>query len=95
MQDFASYRNTSDLVASEAESTEWTPDIPSVMLRILVGISVVIIGFKVAEYRATQTASIETPTVKQIEDTPLVLEFYEALTVYLDPGNQDCFQTTL
>tara|TARA_B100001250_G_scaffold329969_2_gene294760 strand:+ start:176 stop:451 length:276 start_codon:yes stop_codon:yes gene_type:complete len=82
MQDFANYRNTNDLKASEVHSTEWTPDIPSVIMGILIGIFVAIIGFKVSEYLATQIVPIEAPMVEQIEDTPLVLDFYEALKVY-------------
>ena len=45
MHDFASYRTSKNLEASEAESTEWTPDIPSVMLGVLVGIFLAIMGF--------------------------------------------------
>ena len=82
MQDFASYRDNNDLGASEACSTEWAPDLPSVTLGILLGIFVAIIGFKVAEYRATQTAAIEIPIVEQIEDTTLSLDFYDALKTY-------------
>jgi len=43
---------------------------------------VAIIGFKVAEYQATQTATIETPIVESIEYTPLTLDFYDALKSY-------------
>ena len=82
MQDFASYRNTSDLEASRAHSPEWTPDTPSVMMGLLVGIFAAIVGFKMAEYRANQTAPIEPPMIEEIEEKPLVLEFYEALKVY-------------
>ena len=82
MQDFASYRDNHNLEDSKAYSTEWTPDLPSVILGILIGVFVAIIGFKVAEYRATQTAAIEIPIVEQIEDTTLTLDFYDALKTY-------------
>ena len=82
MQDFASYRDNHDLKTAEAYRAEWTPDLPSVILGILIGVFVAIIGFKVAEYRATQIAAIETPIVEQIEDTTLTLDFYHALKTY-------------
>jgi len=83
MQDFVNYKNNYQSDVRDNENPlEWQPDIPSVMMGVLVGIFVAIMGFKVAEYRATQTASIETPLVEQIEDEPLVLDFYEALKVY-------------
>ena len=49
---------------------------------VLVGIFVAIIGFKVSEYRATQTTLIETPIVEEVGDTPLKLDFYRALKEY-------------
>ena len=82
MQDFASYRNTTYLEDSKPEVSEWTPDIPSVMLGVMAGIFVAIIGFKVAEYRAEQAAFVEAPAVEETEDAPLVLEFYKALKDY-------------
>ena len=82
MQDFARHRDKHDLETAEAYTTEWTPDLPSVILGILLGVFVAIIGFKVADYRATQTAAIEIPIVEQIEDTTLTLDFYDALKTY-------------
>ena len=82
MQDFASYRNTTYLEASRPEAAEWSPDIPSLMMGVIVGVFVAIIGFKVAEYRAEQAVLVEVPEVEEIEDTPLVLEFYKALKDY-------------
>ena len=82
MHDFANYRNSTDLVSSRSEATEWSPDIPSVMMGVIVGVFVAIVGFKVAEYRAEQAVLAEVPVVEEIEDTPLVLEFYKALKDY-------------
>ena len=83
MHDFASYRTRSDLEVSEAENTEWTPDIPSVMMGVLVGFFVAIIGLKVAEYRADQAALVEAPAVlEEVEEKSFVFEFYEALKSY-------------
>ena len=83
MHDFASYRNTTDLEDSKPEVSEWTPDIPSVMLGVIAGGFVAIIGFKVAEYRAEQAVLVEAPAVEEeVEEKSVVFEFYEALKVY-------------
>ena len=63
MQDFASYRNTPDSVASEAYNTDWTPDIPSLVLGVLIGFFVAIIGFNLVEYRVGQAVLVEVPVV--------------------------------
>ena len=82
MHDFANYRNSTDLVSSRSEATEWSPDIPSLMMGVIVGVFLAIVGFKVVEYRAEQAVLVETPEVEETEGTPLVLEFYEALKDY-------------
>ena len=83
MQDFTSYRNTTYLENSKPDASEWTPDIPSVMLGFLVGVFVAIIGFKVAEYRAEQAVLVEVPAVEEeVEEKSFVFDFYEALKVY-------------
>ena len=83
MHDFANYRNSTDLVSSRSEATEWSADIPSLMMGILVGVFVAIIGFKVAEYRAEQAAFVEAPAVEEkVEEKSFVFDFYEALKVY-------------
>jgi len=50
-------------VASEAHDTDWTPDIPSLVLGVLIGFFVAIIGFNLAEYRAGQAVLVEGPGV--------------------------------
>ena len=82
MQDFASYRNPAYIEDSEPVVTEWTPDIPSLMMGFVIGAFVVMVGFKVAEYRETQAAAIEAPVVEAVEEKPFKLDFYEALKVY-------------
>ena len=83
MHDFVNYRNSTDLEASKPEVSEWTPDIPSVMLGVMAGIFVAIIGFKVAEYRAEQAVLVEAPAVEEeVEEKSFVFDFYEALKVY-------------
>ena len=80
MHDFANYRNSTDLVSSRPEATEWSPGIPSLMMGVIVGIFVAIIGFKLAEYRAEQAVVVETPVVEEeVEEKSFMFEFYEVL----------------
>ena len=83
MQDFASYRNTPNPMASEANNTDWTPDIPSLVLGVLIGFFVAIIGFNLVEYRAGQAVLVEVPAVEEIEDKSFVFEFYDELKSYV------------
>lgn len=82
MHDFFSYRNTTCLEDSEPEATEWNPDIPSLLMGFVIGAFVVVVGFKVVEYRETQAAASEAPVVEMVEEAPFKLDFYEALKVY-------------
>ena len=80
MHDFASYRNTTYLEDSKPEVSEWSPDIPSVMLGIMAGVFVAIIGFKVAEYRAEQTVLVEAPAVEEeVEEKSKYIATYFAI----------------
>ena len=83
MQDFASYRNTPDSGAFEAYSTAWTPDVPSIIFGVLIGVFVAFIGLKAAEYRADQAVFVDVPAVEGIEDKPFVFEFYDELKNYV------------
>jgi hypothetical protein len=84
MQDFASYRNTPDSAASEANITAWTPDVPSVIFGVLIGVFVAFIGLKAAEYRADQAVIVEAPAVvEEVVKKPFVFEFYDELKSYV------------
>ena len=83
MHDFANYRSATDLVSSRPEATEWSPDIPSLMMGVIVGIFVAIIGFKLAEYRGGQAVLVEAPAVEETEDKSFVFEFYDELKSYV------------
>jgi hypothetical protein len=86
MQDFASYRNTLDPVASEAYDTDWSPDIPSLVLGVLIGFFVAIMGFNLVEYRAGQAVLVEVEVPVVVEDVvkkPFVFEFYDELKSYV------------
>ena len=79
MHDFANYRNAPYLEASEPVASEWTLDVPSLLMGVIVGIFVAIIGFKVAENRIDQAVVIE---VEVVEGKPFKFDFYDALKVY-------------
>ena len=84
MQDFASYRNTPDSAPSEAYSTAWTPDVPSIIFGVLIGVFVTFIGLKAAEYRAGQAVIVEVPAaVEAVVKKPFVFEFYDELKSYV------------
>ena len=83
MQDFASYRDTPDSGASEANSTAWTPDVPSIIFGVLIGVFVAFIGLKAAEYRADQAVFVEVSAAEEIEDKHFVFEFYDELKSYV------------
>jgi len=83
MQDFANYKQGFYPEVYEPQRTEWSPDIPSLMLGVMAGVFVAIIGFKVAEYRAEQATFVEAPAVEEeVEEKSFVFEPYEALKVY-------------
>ena len=66
MHDFANYRSSTDLVSSRPEATEWSPDIPSLMMGVIVGVFCSNhVGFKVVEYRAEQAVLVEAPEVEE------------------------------
>ncbi|MDB3993946.1 hypothetical protein N9478_10720 [Gammaproteobacteria bacterium] len=52
------------------------------MMGFVVGAFVVMMAFKVVEYREAQSAAIEAPVVETVEEKPFKLDFYEALKVY-------------
>ena len=84
MQDFASYRNTPDSAPSEAYSSAWTPDVPSIIFGVLIGVFAAFIGLKAAEYRADQAVFVEAPAaVEEVVKKPFVFEFYDELKSYV------------
>ena len=84
MQDFANYRASDDLEASRAYSTTWSPDIPSLIFGILLGVRACLVGLKIAQIKASQAAFIETPMIaEEIVEMSLEFGFYEALKSYV------------
>jgi hypothetical protein len=84
MQDFANYRTNIDLEASRAHSTAWSPDIPSLIFGVLLGVASCLVGLKAVQTKADQTVFIEAPImVEEVVEKPLEFDFYEALKNYV------------
>ncbi len=84
MQDFIRHVNTNNFQACEDHNINWSPDITSLALGLIVGIFVTIVGFRVADSKSEQRAPIDSPIVEEVE-APLILEFYETLKTYEVP----------
>jgi hypothetical protein len=84
MQDFANCREARNSGASRAYSTAWSPDIPSLVFGVLLGVAACLAGLKVAQTKADQTVFIEAPImVEELVEKPLEFDFYEALKSYV------------
>ena len=81
MQDFANYKEHKDLEASRAS---WSPDIPSLVFGVLLGVAACLVGLKVAQNKADQIVFTEAPImVEEVVEKPLEFDFYEALKSYV------------
>ena len=81
MQDFVNYREARDSVASRAS---WSPDIPSLVIGILLGVAACLVGLKVVQARTEQAVIIETPIIiEEPVEKPLEFDFYDALKSYV------------
>ena len=84
MQDFANYREHTDSEASIGYSANWSPDIPSLFIGILLGVAACLVGLKVSLTEANQAVFIEAPImVEEVFERPLEFDFYEALKSYV------------
>ena len=84
MQDFASYREHTDSEASRAYNATWSPDMPSLVIGILLGVAVCLAGLKVTQTKADQAVFIEAPIIlEEAVEKPLEFDFYEALKSYV------------
>jgi len=81
MQDFVNYRTDFQSESPETDnSSDWSLDFTSMTIGIILGVSVCLIGLKIAQIKADQTVPIESPAVlEEVEEKSFVFEFYEAL----------------
>jgi|TARA_B110000483_G_C18148209_1_gene524353 hypothetical protein len=83
MQDFANYRPSADLEPSRAFAADWSPDIPSLIFGVLLGVAACLLGLKVVETKADQAVLIEAPIIiEEVAKKTVKLDFYEALKTY-------------
>ena len=84
MQDFANYRESTDSEASRALSISWSPDIPSLIFGVLLGVAACLVWLKVAQTEADQAVFIEAPIMpEEVVEKPFEFDFYEALKSYV------------
>ena len=84
MQDFVNYREHTDSGASRDCSAAWSPDIPSLIFGVLLGVAACLVGLKAVQTKADQTVFIEPPIIlEEIAEKPLEFDFYEALKNYV------------
>ena len=79
MQDFANYREHIDSGASTAHSTTWSPDIPSLIFGVILGVAACLAGLKAIQTKADQAVFIEAPIIlDEVAEKPLESDLYEA-----------------
>ena len=79
MQDFANYRTNIDLEASRAHSTAWSPDIPSLIFGVILGVAACLAGLKAIQTKADQAVFIEAPIIlDEVAEKPLEFDLYKA-----------------
>ena len=84
MQDFANYREHKASEASLGYSASWSPDIPSLIFGVLLGVAACLVGLKIVQTKENQAAFVETPIIlEEVVEKPLEFDFYEALKSYV------------
>ena len=76
MQDFISHK---DQTHSKPVTEGWTPDIPSLLIGLMVGALGVLMGMKYLDSRNSQIEFFETPELVKEAEAPFVFEFYDIL----------------
>ena len=57
----------------------WTPDIPSLLIGLMVGALGVLMGMEYLDSRNSQFDFVEAPALVEEAEAPFVFEFYEIL----------------
>ena len=76
MQDFISHK---DQTHSKPVTKGWTPDIPSLLIGLMVGALGVLMGMEYLDSRNSQFEFVEAPALVEEVETPFIFEFYDIL----------------
>jgi hypothetical protein len=76
VQDFISHK---DQPHSKPVAERWTPDIPSLLIGLMVGALGVLMGMEYLDSRNSQFEFIEAPASVEEAEAPFVFEFYDIL----------------
>ena len=76
MEDFISHK---DQTQSKPVTEGWTPDIPSLLIGLMVGALGVLMGMEYLDSRNSQNEFIEAPALLEAAEAPFVFEFYDIL----------------
>ena len=76
MQDFISHK---DQTHPKPATERWTPDIPSLLIGLVVGALGVLMGVEYLKSRSSQIEFIEAPAFVEEAEAPFVFEFYDIL----------------
>jgi len=77
MQDFAKYKENNHLNFSE-EASVWTPDLPSVLVGVIMGGILGVLGLKLAQFQEGRVIEDVPPKTSEVE-AGLTFDFYEEL----------------
>ena len=76
MRDFISHK---DQPHSKPVTEGWTPDIPSLLIGLMVGALGVLMGMEYLDSRNSQIEFVEAPALVEEAQAPFVFEFYDIL----------------
>jgi hypothetical protein len=84
MQDFANYKSNYRLEGYDFDAPrQWSPDFPSVLVGIFLGVFLCLVGLRVTGVQFLQASQIEPVEVDEdIENKSIEFEFYEELKIY-------------
>ena len=76
MQDFISQ---TEKTHPKPVADGWTPDIPSLLIGLMIGALAVLMGMEYLDSRNSQIEFIEAPALVEEVEAPFVFEFYDIL----------------
>ena len=76
MQDFINRR---DQTHTKSVTEGWTPDIPSLLIGLMVGALGVLMGMEYLDSRSSQIGFGEAPALVEEAEAPFIFEFYDIL----------------